>query len=348
MAVSTFPWNQVNSLVQDIVEPMIRDQIFLSNILWFRLRNRIKYKTGGRKWVFPLNWKVEGGGGGWFAGTQTLNTMIYDTIQAAEFTPKNAYVELSIDWESEMQVAGPEQVRDLVEAKTEIARNTAIDMLATNLYNSGSDSQAMTGLQYIFKDWSSSTVMGSQTYGGITREVTGVGTGTNIWWANQGDPTAYTTGAAGTFTDNNLQALGTGFAKVKKASGKWPSLIVSNVYSFTDYHNALVKNERLQRPQQDSELGKAGFHNLMYRNAPWVADEKAPRNETTKIEKVYLLNEDSLILCADPRALISWTGWRNPHNQMARVGFFLSRLELLDVEPRSNLVMSGVDTTNIS
>jgi len=352
MAVTSFPWDSVNSLVQSVIEKTIRDQVFLSNAGLYEIRKNKKTKTGGRTWAFPLNWKVEGNGGGFFSGLKRLDTTVYDTITMAEFTPKNAYVPLAVSWEDTMIVAGPEEVRDLVSSRSEIARNTALDLLANNVYNSGTDAEAITGLQYIFGDWASATTFTSQMYGGTTRAVTGVTgtglTGTNVWWAHQGDVTAYTCDPlTGTLTANNLQALGTAFARVKLLSGKWPNLILSNVYSWTAYHNALVKNERLQRPQQSSELGKAGFRNLMYRDAAWVADEKAPRS-SSKIEKIYFLNTDTLQYCVDPRADLTWTGWRNPHDQMAQVGFFLNRAEMYCIEPRANLVMSAVDTSAIS
>lgn len=352
MSISTFPWNSVNTLVQDRIAKAIRDQIFLSNATWHYLAKNKQTETGGRRWVQPLSWKLIGGGGGWFAGPMKLPTQITDPLQAAEFTPKNSYVPLWVSWDDEMAVSGPEKIAELVQTFTELARNTAVELHGTNVWNSGTDMMAMTGLQYIFPDWASTTTTNLQTYGTIPRQITGASstglTGTNVWWSHMGDPTAYTTGPLGSFQQDSFASLGRSFAKVFRASGKTPNLLVSNVGIWTDYHNALVKNERMVRPQQSSELGKLGFESVMYRNAAWVKDEKAPSNFSTKVEKLYGFTTESLVLKHDPRAFMSWTGWRTPADQMARGGYFLTRGEIWCKEPRLNFVMSNVDTTLVA
>lgn len=352
MANYQFPWNQVNALVGEHIVPSIFDQFFTTNPFFMRQRGRQKKFSGGRAIQVNLTWKVEGNGGGWFSGMQKLDTTVRDPIQSATFTPKNAYVPLAISWEDEMTVSGPEMVRSLAETKGEIMRNTMFHLLGTDIYNDGSNAQAIAGLQYAFRDWTTTTASGTlQTYGGISRQQTAANVGTNLWWLHSGDPTGYTTGPAGTFIGASGQgingAVPAGFATTKLRSGKKPSIILSNVGAWTDFHNHLTVGERFEKARMNVDLYNAGWDNIVYRGAPWVADEKAPRS-AAKVEKVYLINEESVKLFVHTQANMKWTGWRDPFDQMGRVGFLLWRGELIAVEPRANHVISAVDTSAVS
>src|SRR5690349_17248015 len=142
--ISSFPWNQANVMVQDYIIPTIQDQIFLSNAAFNRMKGKTKHFTGGRRIVVPLGWRTQGGLK-WFSGTDVFAPTVRDPFQAAEFTPKNANVDITIDWDEEMTASGPEKVMDLMEAKGEWARSTFFDGMASDLYNDGSDPRALGG-----------------------------------------------------------------------------------------------------------------------------------------------------------------------------------------------------------
>lgn len=352
MATSSFPWNQVNTMVQDYIIPTIADQIYLSNAALYRMKGKQKTFTGGRRIVVPLTWRTQGGIK-WFNGADVFAPTVRDPFQAAEFTPKNANVDLTIDWEEEMQVSGPNQVMDLMEAKGEAARATFFDGMATDIYNTGTDPKALGGLGKALKSFTSTApgVLGADTYGGISRQGrydgSGGGTQTNNWWIHQGDNTSFATGGSSTFGGNNFGGPSKMFAQIKLASGKSPTLILSNVGAWTDAHMNLVKNERYVRPQQNSELAKVGFENFMFRSATWVADEKCPR-DSSKIETVYYLHEPAVKLYVDSRANFAFEPFRKPHNQMVRTAYILWRGELIVSEPRSCGVQSNVDASSVS
>jgi len=349
---SSFPWNQANVMVQDYIIPMIHDQIFLSNALFMRMKGRSKNFTGGRRIVVPLGWRTQGGLK-WFAGADVFAPTIRDPFQAAEFVPKNANVDLTIDWDEEMTVSGPEQVMDLMESKGEWARNTFFDGMGTNMFNDGTEVKALTGLAYALKPFTGAApgVLPANVYGGISRQGrydgSGGGTQTNNWWIHQGDNTAYTTGAGGTYCGDNFMPISRMFAKIKLASGKAPTMIASNVGSWSDVHYSLVKNERYVKPQQNADLYKSGFENFMFRTAVWVQDEKAPRT-SGKVETVYYLHEPSVRLWVDSRADFAFEPFRKPHNQMVRTAYILWRGEFIVSEPRANGVQDQVDTSGVS
>jgi hypothetical protein len=97
----------------------------------------------------------------------------------------------------------------------------------------------------------------------------------------------------------------------------------------------------------DQALYNAGFDNLLYRGAAWVSDEKAPR-DGSKIENVYLVNEESFRLWVQSGVDMMWTGFREPYDQMGKVGYVIWRGESIFGEPRANFVISGVDTSAVS
>ena len=347
--VSQFPWNQANVMVQDNILPVVTDQVFLSNAALARARQKQKTFTGGRRIVAPLLWRTQGGIK-WFSGTDVFAPTVRDPYQAAEFTPKNANVDLTIDWDEEMQVSGKNQVLDLMANKGEAARNTFADGLASDFYNDGTDPKALGGLQFALKDFTGSTaapVAPTMTYGGISRSNT-----LNTWWNHQGDNgpggAAYGTGSgANPFAGDNFNALSRAFARVKLASGKVPTLGLSNVGAYSEIHYNLVKQVTYQRPSQPTDLAKQGFETFMFRNTAFVQDEKAPRT-AGRVEKLYLLYEPGCRLYVDSRADMAFEPFRKPHNQMVRTAYILWRGEWIVTEPRAQFVFSQIDASNVS
>lgn len=339
----TINWDMVSSITRNYHIPKLKDQYFHSNPLFYRLKDRVKKHAGGPVIVQPLSFAPEGGGGTWWSGTDRFDTTVRNPIKAANYFWKNAVVPCAIDLEEELQASGPEAVLNLVEAKMKIAENTLRDLVGTNLFNSGANAKAITGLQFAIPD---NIVSTSQTYGGILCGGAAVGADANGWWQPNSNATAYTCGTGQTFmqaTDNPMSAM---WGTIALRGGREPSLILSNWGAWTDFHNSMAKNERYDRPQQNTDLAKAGFRNLMYRTAPWVADSRAPR-DSNDVEKVYLLDESSIHLFTDPRLDFHEEGWRKPVDQAMRVMYLMHRMEVGFDERRTSGVLSNVDTTNV-
>lgn len=352
MGSYSFPWNTVNTLVGDYVVKNIQDQWSKSNAFLYRAKERQKSFAGGRSIQVPLAWKPAGGGGQWISGAELIDTTVREVLQMAVFTPKTAVVPITVTWEDEKTVQGPNMVKGLVDTLAEIAKTTSIDLIGTDLFNDGSDPRRMTGLQYSMKDFTAGSPdsLTSQSYGGITRAGTpGLSTATNGWWLHNGDATAYTDAAGGGGGFDPLTAgqvmrvLGKMWAGIRFASGKSPTLILSNVGSFTCYHNALSLNDRYMRPQQDTKMAEAGYDNLKYKTAVWVIDERAPRS-SAKVEKIYFINEDAVRLYVHEDANFAFEDFRKAYNQLARTAYILWRGEMIVIEPRANGVISSVST----
>jgi len=344
----TINWDQVSSLTRNKHVAKLADQFFLSNALLMRWKPKQREWQGGPVLVVPLGFAPEGGGGAWYSGTDKFDTTIRNPIKAANYFAKNAEVTLAIDGDEELAANGPNAVLNLLDSKMQIAEDTMRDLVGTALFNNGSNAKAIGGLQLALPD---NIVGATQTYGGIPCGGTPVAADPNGWWQPNSDNTGpYTTGAAGTFMGAPLAGaqgpVGTMFAKCGFRSGKTPTLIVSNWGAWTDYHNSIAKNERYDRPQQQTDMAKAGFTNLMYRNAAWVVDERAPHS-ATNIEKVYLIDERAVSLYTHPARKFAWKGWREAYDQDARVGYIFHRTELCFNERRSSGCISNVDTSTV-
>lgn len=340
----TITWDMVSATTRNKHIPKLKDNFFLSNAIFYRWKSRVKEWAGGPTIVAPLGFSPEGGGGGWYAGNDKFDINVRNPIKAAQYFPKNAVIVLAIDGDEELACTGPESVLGVLSAKMRIAERTAVDLIGTNIYNLGTNPKAITGLQFAIPSTIASV---AQTYGGITCGGTTVALDTFGWWQSNADTTAYTCGAgAGTFmqaVDNPVSKL---WGKLAIRSSSKPSVILSNWGAWTDFHNSLAKNEVYQRPQQNTALANAGFQNLVYRGAPWVADERAPRS-SSNIESVYLIDEDSLSLYVDPRRNMFFENWAKPIDQDAKVAKIYWRGEMCFDERRSSGVLSNVDTTAV-
>ena len=338
----TINWDMVSALARNKHVPKLKDNFFLSNALFYRWKGQVKPWEGGPTIVVPLGFSPEGGGGGWYAGTDKFDTTVRNPIKAANYFAKNAQVTLAIDSDEELAVRGPEAVLNLVQAKMKIAERTMVDLIGSNLFNAGTNAKAIFGLQYAVPE-TIQTV--SQTYGGITSGGSVPASDTFGWWQNNADNTAYTAGVGGNFMQSPDNPMSKAWGNIALRSGKQPTVIVSNWGAWTDFHNSLVKNERIERAQQNVELARSGFTNLMYRSAPWVVDERAPR--TSAVEKVYLLDENAISLYVHPSRNMSFEDWRKPIDQDARVAYIFWRGEICFDERRSSGVLGSVTTTAV-
>lgn len=342
------PWGQVETSVQDDIMPGWRDQILFGNPAYYKLRDRLYRFKGGRAIVRGLSFSVEGGGGQWWAGTDRFDTTIRNPATAATFYRKNYSLPVAVDRDEEDAVRGPEMVAELVSQKLGVARPTAIDAVGQAVFNDGSDPKQIGGLAHMVRDDPSV----SHTYGSITCK-TGANP-VNTWWANQADATAYVTGGSSNFAGpRGFGPIGRMWVKIRRASGKPPTMILSNWGAFQDYHDSLagpggagtaIMSGGQRYMRQDEEMAKAGFENVMYRTAPWVADERAPHT-AGNVEKVYFLHMPAIQLAVHVLRDMQFEGWRQAYDQHVRVAYINWSGELVCTERRCQGVITNVDTT---
>jgi len=338
---STINWDMVTSSCRFDYIPKLQDNIFYTNAFLQFIQSRVKDKQIGPMILARLLVGMEGGGGDWYAGTDQHDTTIRNPITAATFFGKNAIVASAIDETEELEATTTEKVADLLEDKMQIMEETSRFMLCSALFNAGTNQKALTGLQYALPAHDSNNYINAQTYGGILSGGSAVSADANGFWQPNVSGALYATGPSGSFMQASAtdSPMGKMFAKAFLRCGRQPNLIVSNIGSWTDYHNALVKNERYDRALKNVKMAESGFDSLMYRGATWITDPLAPRT-SGNVETVYTLDTNCFDVYWDPRRKFYMTPWREPYNQSTRVSYLKNRLELIFRERRSSGAMN--------
>lgn len=254
-------WDQISGITEKKFLPLMYDNIFDSNPLLKRLKEKSYEKVdGGTSIMIPLNY-AQSTASGWFTGADSLSTADNESITAAEYFWKQLYAAVTITRIDELKNSGDAAKISLVKSKMQIAQKTMADLLGTAAYNLGTTLNAPIGLRAI--------VAIASTIGGIDQS-------TNSWWQSTVDSTT---------TTFSIAALQTVFNAVSVDS-EIPSVIMSTRANYNRFYATLQPQQRFM----DSETAKAGFSSLMFNGSPFIADSHCPANH------IFLLNEKNLKL----------------------------------------------------
>lgn len=254
-------WDQISGITEKKFLPLMYDNIFDSNPLLKRLKEKSYEKVdGGTSIMIPLNY-AQSTASGWFTGADSLSTADNESITAAEYFWKQLYAAVTITRIDELKNSGDAAKISLVKSKMQIAQKTMADLLGTAVYNAGTTLNAPIGLRAI--------VAIASTIGGIDQS-------TNSWWQSTVDSTTATF---------SIPALQTVFNAISVDSDI-PSVIMATRANYNRFYATLQPQQRFM----DSDTAKAGFSSLMFNGSPFIADSHCPANH------IFLLNEKNLKL----------------------------------------------------
>ena len=255
-------YDQLSSITKEKFIPKLVNNIFLSNVLFMRMKEKGNYKSldGGKKILQPIIY-AQNTSGGWYTGSDSLVTTGVQTRTALAFDWKFQYQSITLNRTDILQNMGDSQVIDLVKAEVEIAEMTMKDRFGTGLFSAGTDANSITG----------SRVFGSvsNTYGGISQT-------TNSWLQAQVDSTT---------TTLSITALQTLYELASEDTDQ-PTI---GVTTRTLYNKLYGQYQPAQR-FMDSDVAKGGFRNLLFNGVPVVVDSHTPANN------FHFYNEDYLQL----------------------------------------------------
>lgn len=278
-------WDQVSGITEKKFLPKLYDNVFDSNPLVKRLKEKAYQKLpGGTSIMVPLNY-AQTTASGWYTGADSLDTSDNEAITAAEYTWKQLYANVVITRLDELKNSGDAAKIDLAKSKMQIAEKSMKDQLGTAVYNAGTTVNAPIGLQAI--------VNTSSTIGGISQT-------SYSWWQAQLDSTT------STFSISALQTLHTACTVDSDA----PTVIMSTRANYNRYYGQLQPQQRFM----DSESAKGGFQSLMFNGIPFLPDSHCPTNN------IFLLNENYLHLFAHKEEDMRFSGFQKPENQNLRLG----------------------------
>lgn len=277
-------WDQISGITEKKFVKKMYDNIFDSNPLTKRLKQKSYEKLdGGLSIMVPLNY-AQTTASGWYTGADSLSTSDNENITAAEYAWKQIYANISITRLDELKNSGDAQKIALVKSKIQIAEKTIMDQLGTAIYNDGTTVNALVGLRAI--------VDTSSTVGGIAQ-------GSYSWWQGQVDSSTTTFSIAALQTQYNACSV----------DSDVPTVIMATRANYNRYYGQLQPQQRFM----DAETAKGGFSSLMFNGSPFIADSHCPANH------IFILNENYLHLFAHKDEDMRFEPFVKPINQNVKV-----------------------------
>jgi len=260
--------------------PITADNVSRNNALLSRLQQKGNVRTadGGRVITQPLIYS-EINNFQWYSGSEVLNTSPNDVIDAAEFSWKQAAV--NVTWnglEIRIQNSGREQQIDLLEARMKAAEISMANNVAVAVYSSGSGKQ-LTGLQSAIAD--DPTLAG--TYGGINQN-------TYTWWRNQTSTDTANLAASAALLESEMQDM---WLECSVGNQK-PDLIVTDQVLFKLFWSRLSDIQRVT----STDTATFGYNSLKFVTADVVYDgdtmNAAGLTPSATAGHMYFINTDTL------------------------------------------------------
>ena len=260
---------QLASFTQNHIVPKAVDNVFNSNPLLFRLKEKgIKY-TGGLTYRQPLG-NVATSSAGAFRGFDLLATAANDNFTSAEFELRQHYAHVTVSGAEELKNSGKEAILDLLEMKRQVAEMTLEHNLGTGIQGTNSSGKDLDGLGL--------ALSASTTYGGIA-------VADMAEWIAR----VRTLATAGTLTKLELQkAVGAATIGADK-----PTVMVTR-QSVYDKIWALWEG---QQRFEDGKMADAGFQSMKVNGIPVVVDSHVSGTDGGNQDNwLELLNERYLFL----------------------------------------------------
>lgn len=251
-------YDQITAITEKKFIPKLVDNIFNSNSLLKKLKEKEKPLPGGDKVLVPLNY-AKTSASGWYQGSETLDTADSQEITSAEFDWKQLYANISVTRRDELRNMGDAAIINFVKSKVEIAEKTIRDKLSDALYNTGADAKQIQGLRLALST--------SNTYGGIDQS-------TYSWWQANVDSTT---------TTLTLSAMQSIFGDCGEGT-EYPDMIVCDQDNFDRYHALLQPQQRFASEDE----AKGGFKSLMFNGTPVVVDASVPSGHMFFLNMNYI------------------------------------------------------------
>lgn len=259
-------YSQLASITHELIVPKAVDNVFNSNPLLFRFKERgIKY-DGGRDIVIPLVYDdvnaVQA-----YEGSEVLSTEINDNITAAVYNWRQYSAFFGVTGREELINNGKSAMVSLLKTKQKVAELSLLNTLGTDLQGSNSGGKSLDGLGL--------TLSTSSTYGGIA-------VADMAAWAAKSQ----------TITANTLALF-----DIQKLQGQCtigadhPTVFVTRQSVYDKIWSLLQPDQRFV----DTAMGNAGFGGIKFNGLPIVVDSHvaggdggSTNNEFQALNEAYL------------------------------------------------------------
>lgn len=319
----------LNSISRRYIMPQIVDQVYRSNVFFFRLDRANKHTVrGGTQIEVPLNYK-RFTSSQFYKGFDTLDTTPQDVIKNAAFDWKQAAVMVTVDGRTVSINDSPESVANLISSYFDIARAEMEEILGNSLFSDVvTNPLAIDGIQGAIDN---GTI--AATYGGLGSRTT-----TNSFWQPASGALDTTT------TTLTYPAMLTVFGAITDGA-RHPTLLLGTQGNYNRFNLLFQPQQRFpsQPMGEDEQLASAGFTNLLFNNVPFAVDShvNSSRGGTTG-DSLYFLNEDYWEWIVHSNRDIIVEDFQQPVNQDAMVAKMLFMGNLVCSNVRLQGVMTAI------
>jgi hypothetical protein len=290
--------NEINSLSRRYIYPTLVDNVYRSNLMFFRLNARNKkILQGGLQIEVPLVY-TRFAAGGFYQGFESLDVSPSDTVKNAAYDWKQAYVPVSVDGLTLIRADSPEAIVNFLSFYFENAQTELAEILGGGVWSATvANNKVIDGIPQAVDNGAVAA-----TYGGLLRSA-------NTFWNS----------TVTTITPPlSLATMQTMFGSATEG-GRHPTLLVGTQFVYNLYWSLNTSGQAfpVQPGGHDEQLAQSGFTNLLFNGVPFAVDSHVPANQ------IFFLNEDYIYLYVNPRADFNMKEFREPINQDAMTSLIL-------------------------
>jgi hypothetical protein len=301
MAVTPIGTNTVTALSRRLILPRIVDNVYNSNVLFYRWYHANKFtQQGGTQIEQPLMYSRMAAGGS-YQGYQLLNVTPTDSVQNAAFQWAQYYTPVTVDGLTLLRADSPLAIADFIATQFKQAEMDMADNLGAGLWSDGASATDIVGLRLAIDNGAIATSYGAINHSG------------NTWWNAQIDSTT---------TTMTLLALQNLFGSCTQG-GRAPTIIFSTQANYNRYWNLNLSPQQfpVQPGGKDLQLAQAGFENLLFNGVPWLVESHIPTSGSEG--NIFFLNEDYAQIVTATRADFHLQDFQTPVNQDAMTALLL-------------------------
>ena len=314
--------DSVSAISRHLVMPVITDQVYGSNAMFWRWnRANKKQFQGGTHIEAPFivsTWQ----NGGPYQGYEILDTSPNETEKNGGWDWKQHYVPVAFDARTLIRMNTPLAAANIVQLRWEQARMGMANFLGNGLWSSGSNAKELDGIPVMIDD------------GGLAASYAGLTRASNTY-LNATDDSASTT-----MTWTFLQTLRSNANK----GGHFPTIVVSRKEQYNRFLGLGVANQRwpVGPSGHDEQLLSAGFTNALFENIPWVVDDKCIDGPSTSNSSIFMIDEEPIDLVIAGGRDFYMRDFAVPTNQDAMVGFLFWMGNVINRRPQTSAVARAI------
>ena len=318
--VSNVDYSTLNALTKEQYIPTLVDNIKKKSVLLSKFLSSSKPNASGKKIVVPVEYAdANSSSYGFYSKYDDLGVYPDEFAKQVSYDWSQAHASVAISGFEERVNDNPEKLVDLLSSKMKSAEKSLMKFFSGVLYGSTAEAG--------FNDLKSIASQSSKL-GGITPDADNTSGSLEAIWKGAFDLSKATdinavdsSSSYGNALFDNFsviidEILREAFEVFHRDSGEQPKMIIVPQIVADAYEQHLSDKKRAPS-MASSEVADAGFSGFKYRGLDMLVDPSCPAGE------MFFINDEYLKMIHNRKANFSFTGFRQPVTQDAKVGHIL-------------------------